>query len=154
MSTQCLAKNVYSPLKVILLRFCNYQMSSRRIRNTLAQRFPYILHRGALFRTEIRRGALSSHLNQRHVCAYLATLRSIILAAYTVHSTLQELNNFYPVLTYNQFMAAQIHNFQILSHLFYFSFPSLCGALGDASRSTVWEYVSWRFQLGTRTLLS
>ena len=35
-------------------------------------------------------------------------------------------------------MAAQIHNFQILSHLrvFYFSFQSICGALGDASRST------------------
>jgi len=33
-------------------------------------------------------------------------------------------------------MAAQIHNFQILSHLFYFSFQSLCGALGDASRRT------------------
>jgi len=33
-------------------------------------------------------------------------------------------------------MAAQIHNFQILSHLFDFSFQSLCGALGDASRST------------------
>jgi len=38
-------------------------------------------------------------------------------------------------------MAAQIHNFQILSHLFYFSFQSLCGALGDAPRSTVWEYL-------------
>jgi len=53
-----------------------------------------------------------------------------------LHSTLQELNNFYPVLTSTQFMAAQIHNFQILPHLFYFSFQSLCGALGDASRST------------------
>src|SRR5215510_14576341 len=53
-----------------------------------------------------------------------------------LHSTLQELNNFYPVLTCTQFMAAQIHNFQILSHLFYFSFQSLCGALGDALRST------------------
>src|SRR5215471_3010151 len=49
----------------------------------LRQRFPYFLRRGALFRTEIRRGALSSHLNQRHICAYLAALRSIILAAYT-----------------------------------------------------------------------
>jgi len=38
----------------------------------LEQRFPYFLRRGALFRTEIRRGALSSPLNQRHVCAYLA----------------------------------------------------------------------------------
>ena len=33
-------------------------------------------------------------------------------------------------------MAAQIHNLQILSHVFHFSFQSLCGALGDASRST------------------
>jgi len=40
--------------------------------HTLGQRFPYFLRRGALFRTEIRRGALSSPLNQRHVCAYLA----------------------------------------------------------------------------------
>ena len=40
--------------------------------NSLKQRFPYFLHRGALFRTEIRRGALSSPLNQRNVCAYLA----------------------------------------------------------------------------------
>jgi len=39
---------------------------------SLAQRFPYFLRRGALFRTEIRRGALSSPLNQRHLCAYLA----------------------------------------------------------------------------------
>jgi len=38
----------------------------------LTQRFPYFLRRGALFRTEIRRGALSSPLNQRHLCAYLA----------------------------------------------------------------------------------
>src|SRR5215475_8795799 len=54
-----------------------------------------------------------------------------------LHSTLQELNNFYPVLTCTQFMATQIHNFQTLSHLFYFSFQSLCGALGDASQSTL-----------------
>jgi hypothetical protein len=51
-------------------------------------------------------------------------LRPIILAAYT----LQELNNVYPVLTCTQFMAAQIYNFQILLHLFSFSFQSLCGA--------------------------
>ena len=53
-----------------------------------------------------------------------------------LHSMQQELNNFYPVLTCTQFMAAQIHNFQVLSHLFYFSSQSLCGSLGDASQST------------------
>jgi hypothetical protein len=60
---------------------------------------------------------------------------------------LQELNNFYPILTYTQFMAAQIHNFQILSHLFIFlsnlfaeHLEMLCGALG-APQNTVWEYL-------------
>jgi len=38
----------------------------------LGQRFPYFLRRGALFRREIRHGALSSPLYQRYVCAYLA----------------------------------------------------------------------------------
>ena len=76
-------------------------------------------------------------------------LRSIIpvLPATLLHSTLQELN-FYPVLTCTQFMAAQIHNFQ-MSHLFYFSFQSLCGALGDASRST---WCSVEHSLGTSAI--
>jgi len=37
----------------------------------LDQRFPYFLRPGALFRSEIRHGALSSPFYQRHVCAYL-----------------------------------------------------------------------------------
>ena len=39
---------------------------------TLIQRFPYFLRRGALFRKEIRHGALASPLYQRHLCEYLA----------------------------------------------------------------------------------
>ena len=46
-------------------------------------------------------------------------------------------------------MAAQIHNFRILSHLIYFSFQSLCGALGDASRST---WCSAKHSLGISAL--
>jgi hypothetical protein len=59
----------------------------------------------------------------------------------------EELNIFYPILTYTQFMAAQINNFQMLSHLFIFlsnlfaeHLEMFRGALG-APRSTVWEYL-------------
>lgn len=71
-----------------------------------------------------------------------------MLVVYTAYSTLQQLNNFYPVLTCTQFMAAQIQNFRILSHLFIFIsnlfaelLEMLRGALG-APRSTVWEYLT------------
>ena len=43
----------------------------------LEQRFPFFLRRGALFRREIRHGALSSPLYQRHVCAYLAVFSEL-----------------------------------------------------------------------------
>ena len=43
----------------------------------LRQRFPYFLRRGALFRREIRHGALSSPLYQRHICAYLAVFSEL-----------------------------------------------------------------------------
>ena len=44
---------------------------------SLIQPFPYFLRRGALFRREIRHGALSSPLYQRHVCAYLAVFSEL-----------------------------------------------------------------------------
>jgi hypothetical protein len=72
--TYSLTNTVGQHLKLGQNRFLPHLFPTQysRIVLTLLQRFPYFLRRGALFRKEIRRGALSSHLNQRHVCAYLA----------------------------------------------------------------------------------
>jgi len=52
---------------------------------------------------------------------------------------LQELNNFYSVLTCTQFTAAQIHNFHILSHFIFLS--NLFAEHLEMLRGAVWEYL-------------
>src|SRR5215510_10990194 len=102
----------------------------------IIQRFPYFLRSGALFRTEIRRGALSSQLNQRHVCAYLAALRSIILAPYTASQNAAGAKEFLPSTYLYSVHGRTNSQFSDLVIFILFYFQSLCGALGDASRST------------------
>src|SRR5215510_11521018 len=100
----------------------------------IIQRFPYFLRRGALFRTEIRRGALSVHLNQRHVCAYLAALRSIILALYTASQHAAGAKQFLPstyLYSVHGRTNSQFPNL-VTCILFFFSI---------SLRSTVWEYL-------------
>jgi hypothetical protein len=61
-------------------------------------------------------------------------------------STLQKLNNFYPVFTCTQVMAAQIHNFQILSHLFFF--PVSAEHLEMLRGAPVWDYLTYTILQG------